>query len=306
MLVGLVGNPWPGRTRLELRDEVGVIAGVLAALAWLIWARFVLAVVIELRDQLAALRVEAPTRSSGPSRARRARPGPWRLGILAQRLVAAALIILPLATRCRPSGRGRAGGAARRSGPRRARRRRRDPRPVRRSRRRSTRASPQPTAGSSSSTGDTLIGLARAHLGDPGSLAGDLRPQPRSTPGRWRSVGDAEPDPPRLAAAPARLERRRRARSVPRRRDDHDRARRQPLEPVPGPAGPGRAAPRRRRRRRPRRDVIAANGRIVEDPDLIYPGERFEFPAVGTPPPARRLTRQARSGNRRRRRARSG
>ncbi len=32
-------------------------------------------------------------------------------------------------------------------------------------------------------------------------------------------------------------------------------------------------------------DVIAANVSIVEDPDLIYPGERFEFPAVGTPPP---------------------
>ena len=49
-------------------------------------------------------------------------------------------------------------------------------------------------------------------------------------------------------------------------------------------------------------DVIAANGRIVEDPDLIYPGERFEFPAVGTPPPGRPLRRPGRSGKRRRRR----
>jgi DNA-binding SARP family transcriptional activator len=32
-------------------------------------------------------------------------------------------------------------------------------------------------------------------------------------------------------------------------------------------------------------DVIADNADIVEDPNLIYPGERFEFPAIGTPPP---------------------
>jgi hypothetical protein len=43
-------------------------------------------------------------------------------------------------------------------------------------------------------------------------------------------------------------------------------------------------------------DVIAANGTIVEDPDIIYPGERFVFPAVGTPPsmpPAHRQEREA-------------
>lgn len=33
------------------------------------------------------------------------------------------------------------------------------------------------------------------------------------------------------------------------------------------------------------REVIAANADIVEDPNLIYPGEVFAFPAVGTPPP---------------------
>jgi hypothetical protein len=33
--------------------------------------------------------------------------------------------------------------------------------------------------------------------------------------------------------------------------------------------------------------VIAANPDVVEDADLIYPGERFDFPAVGTPPPRR-------------------
>ena len=55
VLVRFVGNPWPGRTRVELRDEVALLVGVLAVLAWVIWARFVLAVVVELRDQLAAL-----------------------------------------------------------------------------------------------------------------------------------------------------------------------------------------------------------------------------------------------------------
>lgn len=33
-------------------------------------------------------------------------------------------------------------------------------------------------------------------------------------------------------------------------------------------------------------EVIAANRDIVEDPNLIYPGERFTFPAIGDPPPA--------------------
>jgi nucleoid-associated protein YgaU/DNA-binding SARP family transcriptional activator len=32
--------------------------------------------------------------------------------------------------------------------------------------------------------------------------------------------------------------------------------------------------------------VIADNTAIVEDPNLIYPGEQFDFPAIGTPPPA--------------------
>ncbi len=45
-------------------------------------------------------------------------------------------------------------------------------------------------------------------------------------------------------------------------------------QPAPNPAIAGYVA-----------DVIDANADVVEDPDLIYPGERFTFPAIGTPPP---------------------
>ena len=50
MLVLLVGNPWPGRARVEMRDEVAVVVGVLAVVAWLLWARFVVAIAVEARS----------------------------------------------------------------------------------------------------------------------------------------------------------------------------------------------------------------------------------------------------------------
>ena len=59
LLVVTVGNPWPGRTRLELGDEASLLVGVLAVLAWLLWLRFVVAIVVEARSQIAALRAAA-------------------------------------------------------------------------------------------------------------------------------------------------------------------------------------------------------------------------------------------------------
>ena len=98
LLVVLVGNPWPGRTTVELRDEVALVVGVLAVLAWLVWLRFLVAVVAEVREQLGELR-RAPTAGFAP-------PPPARRGVgrLAQQLVAAALIVLPLAPRVTTAG----------------------------------------------------------------------------------------------------------------------------------------------------------------------------------------------------------
>ena len=271
LLVVLVGNPWPGRTRVELRDEVALVVGVLAVLAWLVWLRFLVAVVAEVRDQFGEL-AGAPTAGFAP-------PPPARRGVgrLAQRLVAAALIVLPLAPRVttagahttddvaprRPDAPRLAGGlaatGAAAAGPG----------------RRSVAVVP----------GDTLFGLARTHLGDAErwreifELNRD-RPQPdggRLTspsiirPG-WMLVLPAGPDTATeptafLASETVTIES----------GDDlwslsHDRLRtcRCPHDDasVAGYVG----------------SVVAANADVVEDPNLIHAGERFELPAIGTPP----------------------
>ena len=113
VLIVLVGNPWPGRTTLELRRRGGARrrrarrAGVAG---------------------LGALRGRRRRRGARPGRRaarhRRARPSgsspppPARrgVGLLAQRLVAAALIVLPVAPRVTTAGRRRA-ATTRRRGP---------------------------------------------------------------------------------------------------------------------------------------------------------------------------------------------
>ena len=103
LLLRLVGNPWPGWERIELSDERALVVGVLAALAWLLWARFVLAVVMAVPDQLAELRAERERPPHGPVRL--AAPSHPRagVGLVAARLVAAALVLLPLGARAVPA-----------------------------------------------------------------------------------------------------------------------------------------------------------------------------------------------------------
>ncbi len=211
-------------------------------------------------------------------------PAPARggIGILAQRLVAAALIILPIAARSAPSvagapvdalsGRVHAALVV-------------DAVPALRP--------PAPPKVAEHATakgwvvvgpGDTLIGLARTHLGDPD---------------RWREIFDLNRDRPQAdggrLSAPSQIHPGWRLRlpaaTVVADRSAYLAAETITIEPGDnlwnlslarlGQAGLAHddadvAAHVE--------DVIAVNGSIVEDPDLIYPGERFEFPAVGTPP----------------------
>ena len=103
LLAMVVGNPWPGRSRIEMRDDVAILVGLLAALAWLVWLRFMVALVVEIRAQVTELRAEdvAPTTAhvelAAPIRSSAG------VGLLAQRLVAAILIVVPVATRSAPA-----------------------------------------------------------------------------------------------------------------------------------------------------------------------------------------------------------
>ena len=70
----LVGNPWPGRARVEMRDEVAIVVGVLAVLAWLVWLRFVRRPRRRGAHPARRAAVGRPAGPDGPGRTRRARP----------------------------------------------------------------------------------------------------------------------------------------------------------------------------------------------------------------------------------------
>ena len=276
LLLRLVGNPWPGWERIELGDERALVVGVLASLAWLLWARFVLAVVMAVPDQLAELRDErdrppdAPVRVAAPPHPRAG------VGLVAARLVAAALVLLPLGARAVP-----AAGAP--------------PLPAVAAVSASTAAVPArpataPVASSAVGAiavadGDTLVGLARRHLGD-----GD----------RWREIFELNRDrPQRDGAALTRPSALQAGWTLVLPADAST------VADPPPPTGPATvtvaegdtlwdlAHDRLADAGLAHDDastaeyvaqVVAANVDVVEDPNLIYPGEQVELPAVGEAP----------------------
>lgn len=104
LLLTTVANPWPGRSALELRDERAVVTGVLGALIWVVWLRFSITVGVELSRQVRWVRdVRAANRTSAAFlRPVRVEPLPAAgggLAIAAQRLIATVLLLIPLMTK---------------------------------------------------------------------------------------------------------------------------------------------------------------------------------------------------------------
>ncbi|MET0323943.1 MAG: hypothetical protein ABW219_01880 [Ilumatobacteraceae bacterium] len=298
-LGAMVGNPWPGQGRVEMGDEVAVLVGVLAVIGWLVWLRFVVALVVEVRTQLAELRLaarRAPTGRVVLAAPARSRAG---VGLLAQRLVAAILILAPVAARVGPAV---ADGPGPLSGGR-------APSalfvetstglmPV--TAFRTAAAAPAGSAAPAAPVGsvivgpgDTLIGLARQQLGDadrwreiyelnkdrpqadgarlvsPSALrvgwtlqlpAGGPVSEPASSPAADAPTGYLAPD------------------TIVIELDDNlwdlSQAR---LEQAGLPADDAAVAAQVHQ-------VIIDNPDVIEDPNVIFVGEQFAFPAVGIPP----------------------
>ncbi|MGI9030309.1 MAG: LysM peptidoglycan-binding domain-containing protein [Ilumatobacteraceae bacterium] len=289
LLITLVGNPWPGRARLELGDEVGIVVGLLAVAGWVLWARFVVAVASELRLQLGELRRSAfETRRNG-LRVELVAPAASRqgVGLVAQRLVAAVLLALPIAARAAPT---MAEAPLVMSAKVAAVELTHEPAPEAASR-------PAATSTVTVRPGDTLFGLARSHLGGPE---------------RWREIFELNRD--RLQADGHRLASPSGLRAgwrvelptpvTPDAPSPHLRAPAAPPAPYaaattlmvqPGdtlwdltetrleatagaPADDSAVAAHLEL-------VIDLNADVVEDPNVIYVGQELDFPAIGEPPP---------------------
>ena len=291
-----VGNPWPGWERIQLGDELGLVTGVLAVVAWLVWARFVVVVVGELRLQVRMALTERDRRPDLPPTVVVPPPSRAGVGLLAQRLVAAVLVLLPFAMRATP-------GLAEEPAPLRARtavaalvveRAPAMPAPAPSSNGHRVVAT-HPQHGVVVEPGDTLIGLARTHLGDGG---------------RWREIFDLNRDRPQPGGGHLKTPGVVRAGwtlQLP--AGAHGTG--QPSSPHPGPEAPAPYLPGAPVVVEPGDtlwdlshdrlaaagashddagvvvyldDVIAANAAVVVDPDVIVAGQHVELPVIGTPP----------------------
>ncbi len=93
-LVLLVGNPWPGRDAVELGDTEALTVAVLATMTWTVWARFVVAVLIEATEQIACIRRRVTTAPAASKGAESPPPvSPSVAGLAAHWMVAAVCML---------------------------------------------------------------------------------------------------------------------------------------------------------------------------------------------------------------------
>ncbi len=287
-----VGNPWPGWERVELGDQLLLVTGLLAVVAWLVWARFAVAVIGEVRVQVRM--VAADERRAPDAPVDVAVPPDSRVGVglLAQRLVAAVLVLLPLALRASPAIAdmplravvGHSAFVVADAPPTSASAHLSNAHDV-------ATGQPPPMAGAIVvEPGDTLIGLARTHLGD-GARWREIfelnrdRPQPGgghlATPGvvlaGWTlelpagpAVGPIETDvtSPTVYAATERV--------TVEQGDTlwdlaHDR-----LERAGAAHDDSHVVVYLD-------DVVAANAAVAVDPDLLAVGQDLDLPSIDTP-----------------------
>ena len=97
-LVLLVGNPWPGRDAVDLGDTEALTVAVLATMTWTVWARFVVAVLIEATEQIACIRRRVTTAWAASEGADSPPPVSRSVaGLAAHWMVAAVFMLLPSA-----------------------------------------------------------------------------------------------------------------------------------------------------------------------------------------------------------------
>lgn len=306
LLLG-VGNPWPGVDRIEMADTSTLVLSAVAVVAWVVWARFTVAVVVEVAQQWrerhaahsssrAALGFAPSTRNHGG------------IGLVAARLVAAVLMLIPVGAKAMPAS---ASAPLVRTSPPAAM--------VAVDADHGVGADPfaPPLTGTARAVasagsglvrvvqGDTLRGLARHHLGDASrwreiyelnrdrpQLGGGRLTTPSVLQTGWSLAlpGELAPAPP-AATGEGTLTAASITSTSP--APDTFYAEAATVTVAPGDTLWGLTGERLGSISLAHTDaaivehldeVIAANQAVVEDPDLIFPGEQIVLPAIGTPP----------------------